>query len=308
MDVRGGFVPDRILVAPCPAGFIPRSRLGFLEEGVPPMQLDTKAQIAKTTLSLLTVVVSLFFLGVIVFVLCAGLQINPFRETTTSFLIAAFVGLIGVAAVLVLLNVATNISLIADSKIADLKIEPRRGVLRKWLVAFFAVALALAGLVFAGTYVSKERYLGVVRAQADEVLRTNNGLLDEVSRLLASGKPADYKRIGDIRTFLENQRSGLPNLTVIYSGKFADKLTFYRINEYFPSDQEARTYTPSYFTCTQNLDCGYLTRFFSGEKVDVLQKYTVRDDQFYIYIPFVGNEARFIVLFDRRNSYGKMGS
>lgn len=272
------------------------------------MQLDTKVQIAKATLSLLTVVASLFFLGVIVFVLCAGLQINPFRETTTSFLIAAFVGLIGVAAVLVLLNVATNVSLIADSKIADLRIEPRRGVLRKWFVVFFAVAVALVGLVFAGTYLSKERYLAIVRGQADEVLGTNKGLLDEVSRLLASGRPEDYKRIAEIRTFLENQRSGLPNLTVIYSGKFADKPTFYRINEYFPSDQENRIYTPTYFTCTQNLDCDYLMRFFSGEKVDVLQKYTVRNDQFYIYIPFVGKEARFILLFDRRNSYGKLGS
>src|SRR5947207_1336715 len=112
------------------------------------MKLDTKAQIARATLSLLTVVASLFFLGVLVLVLCAGLQINPFRETTTSFLIAAFIGLTGVAAVLVLLNVATSVSLIADAKIVELKIEPRPGVLRNWLVAFVVAAVALAGLVF----------------------------------------------------------------------------------------------------------------------------------------------------------------
>ncbi len=89
------------------------------------MELDTKAQIARATLSILILVVSLFFLGVLVLVLCAGLEINPFRETTTSFLIAAFIGLIGVAAVLFLLNVATNISLIADARIAELQIQPR---------------------------------------------------------------------------------------------------------------------------------------------------------------------------------------
>ena len=272
------------------------------------MELDTKAQIAKVTLNLLTVVVSLFLLGVLVLVLCQGLQINPFKETTTSFLIAAFVGLIGVAAVLVLLNVATNLSLIADAKIAELRLEPRRDLLRKWFVAFFAVAIILVGLVFGGTYLSKERYLGVVHAQADEVLKQNQGLLDEVSRLLASGKPEDYKRIFDIRSFLENQRSGLPQLTLIYSGKFADKPAFYSVNGYFAGDLEKRTYTPVYFACTRNLDCDYLTRFFSGEKVDNLQKYTVRDDQFYIYIPYIGNEARFVLLFDRRNSYGKLGS
>jgi len=271
------------------------------------MRLETKAQIARVTLSLLTAVVMLFLLGVLVLVLCAGLQVNPFRETTTSFLVAAFVGLTGVAAVLVLLNVATNVSLIADAKIAELKIESGRGVSRKWVVAFFAIALALSGLVFTGTYLSKERYLAIVRGQADGVLQANQSLLDEISRSLASGKPVDYKRIGDIRTFLESQRSGLPSLTVIYSGRFTDKLAFYRVNNYFPADYE-KPYTPTYFACSPNLDCDYLTSFFSGTKVDTLQKYTVRDDQFYIYMPFIGKEARFVLLFERRNSYGKLGS
>jgi hypothetical protein len=272
------------------------------------MELETKAQIAQASLTLLLVVVSLFFLGVLVLVLCVGLEINPFRETTTSFLIAAFTGLAGVAAVLVLLNVATNMSLIADAKIAELRIESRRGVLRKWLLAFGLAAAVIVALVFGGTYLSKERFLGVVHTQAHEVLKANKNLLDEISRLLASGKVEDYRRIAEIRTFLQNQRSGLPQLTVIYSGKFADKLAFYRVNEYFPEYQEARPYVPAYFTCTQNLDCEYLTRFFSGERVDVLQKYTLRDDQFYIYMPFIGTEARFVLLFDRRNSYGKLGS
>jgi hypothetical protein len=271
------------------------------------MQLETKAQIAKTTLSLLTLVTSLFLLGILVLVLCVGLQINPFRETTTSFLAAAFAGLAGVAAVLVLLNVATNVSLIADAKISELKINANRSVLRKWSVAFFLVAGALVCFIFVGTYLSKERYLRVVRGQADEVLKANTGLLEEISRLLASGKPEDYKRILEIRTFLQNQRSELPQLTIVYSGKFENKLAFYRV-EYFDWKQDRSEYTPTYFPCTKNLDCDYLTKFFSGEKVDILQEYTVRNDQFYIYIPFSGRESRFVLLFDRRNSYGKIGS
>jgi hypothetical protein len=271
------------------------------------VQLGTKAQIAKTTLSLLTLVTSLFLLGVLVLVLCVGLQINPFRETTTSFLAAAFAGLTGIAAVLVLLNVATNISLIADAKISELKIDPNRRVLRKWSLAFFLVAAAVVCFIFVGTHLSKERYLGVVRAQADEVLKANTGLLEEISRLLASGKPEDYKRILEIRTFLQNQRSELPQLTIVYSGKFEGRLAFYRV-EYFEWKQNGSVYTPTYFPCTKNLDCEYLTKFFSGEKVDILQQYTVGDDQFYIYMPFSGTESRFVLLFERRNSYGKIGS
>jgi hypothetical protein len=272
------------------------------------MELDTKAQVAKATLNLLTIVVGLFLLGVLVLVLCAGLGINPFKETTTSFLIAAFIGLIGVAIVLVLLNVATNISLIADARIADLGVTPRRELQRKWAAAFFIAVLVIVGIVVGGTYLSKERYLGVVHAQADEVLKQNEGLLDEVSRLLASGKFEDYKRIFEIRSFLENQRSGLPQLTLIYSGTFTGKPAFYGINGYFNADHEKRIYTPQYFACTANRDCDYLTKFFAGEKADILQKYTFRSDQFYIYIPYTGKDTRFVLLFERSNSYGKLGS
>jgi hypothetical protein len=272
------------------------------------MQLETKVQIARATLSLLTFVASLFLLGVLVIVLCVGLQINPFRETTTSFLSAAFAGLIGVAALLVLLNVATNVSLIADAKIAKLEIEPRRGRLRRWALAFVVVAVAVVGVVFTGTYLSKERYLAVVHTQADGILKQNGTLLDEISQALASGKPDDYKRVSEIRNFLENQRADLPQLTVIYSGRFEGKLAFYGINGYIPYDEEKKVYIPTYFRCTRNLDCDYLTNFFSGQRAEVLQKSTFRDDQFFIYIPVEGKESRFVLLFDRRNSYGKIGS
>jgi hypothetical protein len=271
------------------------------------MEISTKAQVAKVTLNLLSVVVALFFLGVIVFVLCAGFGINPFKETTTSFLIAAFTGLIGIAMVLVLLNVATNISLIADAKIAGLNVEPRRDLQRKWAAAFLIAVVVLVGLVFGGTYLSKERYLRVVRGQADEVLQQNQGLLDEMSQALASGKFEDYKRVAEILSFLEKQRSGLPELTLIYSGKFTDKPALYSANRYF-GNEDRRAYSPTYFPCTVNRDCDYLAKFFSGAKADSLQRYTFRDDQFYIYIPYIGKDARFVLLFERKNSYGKLGS
>lgn len=242
-----------------------------------------KAQIAKSSLSLLIGVAAVFFLGVIVIVLCVGFQINPFKETTSSLLVAGFVGLIGVAAVLVLVNVATNLSLIADAKISELKIEPRQGLLKKSALVFFIVAAGLVAVVFAGTYISKERYLGIVRAQADDVLKENGNLLAEIGGRLSSGKSEDFQRVGQIRTFLESQRSGLPSLTVIFAGKFEGRLAFYKIDSALPYDEQEKEFAPPYFACTQNLDCEYLTRFFSGVRVDALQEYTVRDEQFYIH-------------------------
>jgi hypothetical protein len=186
------------------------------------MKLETKVQIAGTSLSLLVYVTLLFLLGVVVLVVCTGLQINPFRETTTSFLLAAFTGLIGVAAILVLLNVATNISLIADARIVELQVLPRPGVWKRWAAMFALAAILLVCFVFLGTYLSKRRYLQVVEQQVNEVLNDNRPSIDEIGRLLASGKPEDFKRIAVIQNFLANQRRDLPQLTIIYPWKFGE--------------------------------------------------------------------------------------
>lgn len=208
----------------------------------------------------------------------------------------------------VLLNVAANFSLIADAKIAELKVESRPRFFSRWLIGYIVIALALVGLIFTGTYLSKERYLAVVAGQADEILRENKDLLDETSKLLSSGKVSDYKRVYEIREYLQNQRSGLPHLTLIYTGRFEGKMAFYQVDNYFPGDLLKEIYKPLYFQYTANLDCDYLKRFFSGQKSEVLQEYTLKDDQFYIYIPHTGKESRFVLAFDRRNSYGKIGS
>ena len=167
---------------------------------------------------------------------------------------------------------ATNISLIADAKVSELKIDHHRGVLRKWIATFFVVAAALVCLIFVGTYLSKERYLGVVRAQADEVLKADSSLLEETSRLLASGKPEDYKRIIEIRRFLQSQRSDLPELTVIYSGKFAGKLALYRIED-SGWDQQNNIYSSAYYKCMQENRLQLtLPDSSRAKKADVLQK------------------------------------
>jgi hypothetical protein len=263
-------------------------------------------EIAHLTLNSLMIVAAMFALGVVVLVLCTGLRINPFREKTTSFLLAVFGGLIGLASILVLLNVATNISIIADARTAGANAIPQANVLLKWFPVFFGTALALVGILFAGTNLSRKKYLQIVRAQADDVLKQNEELIKEISRLLASGESNDYKRVGEIRAFLANQRKDLPVLTIIYCGEFADRSAFYKIDGFFPEVPD-KVYKPEYFACTQNLDCDYLNMFFSGTKVDVLQKST-DTNSFFIYIPVASEESRYVLLFERRNHYGKFGS
>lgn len=271
------------------------------------MNIRTKLQLSRISFFLLTLVTFLFLLGILVLVLCFGLQINPFGQMTSTFLLTVFIGLIGAVAVLVLFNVATSINLIADVKMSESKIETSGGGLKKWIAVFSVTAATLACIVVAGTYVSKYRYLAVVRSQADEVLKQNADLLESIASLLASGKYADFKKAHEICNFLEHQRSGFPKLEIIYAGDYDGRMVNYKIDGYFGGNAGRTAYAPSYFRCSKGLDCDYLKRFFSGEKVDAMQKFTFRDDQFYIYVPYIGKESRFVLLFNKQNRYGKSG-
>lgn len=266
-----------------------------------------KLELAHLTLFLLTAVAALFTLGILVLVMCAGLRINPFRRNTTHFLLAFFGGLIGLSAILVLLNVATNISIIADSKIANPDLVPQSEIFMRWIPGFVAAAAVIVTAIFASTKLSRHKYLLTVRQSAEQVVRENEDLLEQISQKLASGQPEDYKSAWNIREFLGKQRAGLPELKVVYCGKFQDKLAFYLLESSIHWHlRDPDSFTSQYYACTPNVDCEYLNQFFSGGTSEILQRNTGED--FSIYVPFIGKEARFVLLFSHKNRYGKIGS
>lgn len=273
------------------------------------MRIETKIQISKSTLTLLTGIISLFAVGTIVITICAGLGINPFKARTTVFLMSVFMGSIGLAFAALCLNIAANLNLVVDSKLNQLNPEPTRGGLKKWGSILIGIVIFSILVIVLGTISSERRFLNVVHTQAKTLIDENQSLITKLTTLLQDGSPAALKQVGPILKFFENQRKGLPSVTLIYSGIFEDKMALYRINDYFPTSNKEE-FSPTYFQCTQKLDCEYLKDFFSGKKMDPLRKFIRDDDSFFIYMPFQSEEAksRFILLFGREQHYGKYGS
>lgn len=278
------------------------------------MRLTTKAQLSRATLMLLCLVAFAFILGVAVLTLCAGLNINPFRESTTSILFAGFFGLIGASLGLFLLNVAINISLIADAKIAELPSSISQASLpRKWIVYLAGTAIGITAILIGSSYYSKTQYMELVRVQAEEILQDNNALLEKIAaKLQAGSEKKHYAEIYETIRFLQNQRDSLPNITLIYTGTFSGKPAYYQLagSRGF-SDSEAKqdeNYIHQYYSCDQEKDCDYIKNFFAGGKAEPLQHFSFRSDEFAIYLPYIINEKRFILSFARWNRYGKFGS
>lgn len=278
------------------------------------MLLQTKARLSRATLILLCWVAVAFILGVSVLTLCAGLNINPFHERATTLLFAAFFGLIGAAFGLFLLNVAINISIIADARISELpSTNSQASIPKKWIIYTLAAALLVTTFLVGSSYFSKKTYMSLVRSQAEDILQHNSSLLDQIAtKLAANGDARDYKEISDILKFLQSQRANLPNITLLYSGTFASKTTYYQLTGDGRYSLEAPkpgdSYAHVYFSCKPEIDCEYIQNFFSGNNAEPMEHFSFRSDEFTIYLPYVINGKRFILLFARWNRYGKLGS
>jgi hypothetical protein len=268
------------------------------------MDTKTKQSFSTFTFYLLLGVGAVFLVGVIDLVLCTGLKINPFTERATTLLFAAFIGLIGIAIVTFLLNVAANLSLLAESKNGPAPARPFP--MKMFAILFGLVAFSSVALIAGGTWASERRFLAVVEKQTEEILSQNKDLVARLGVLIQGQSRKEFEEVSSILHFLGSQRRNLPNLTLIYDGTFENKPALYQANAYLPKD--VGPYVPRYYECYQERDCQYLKDFFSGKQPPKLSSFSRSSGTFYIYYPVETGKRRFILLLERNNSYGKLGS
>ncbi len=272
------------------------------------MNLETKAQLSRVTLYLLMLIASLFVVGTVVIVLSTAVEINPFRERTSAVLAVAFACLVGTAFAALFLNVAANLSLIAEAKALESHVTGRKHGLRPWYIGVAAAALVAAAVVVGGARVSHRRFLAVVRAQAQELLAEHDELVGKAAAALAAGRSRDMAKVPELLHFIESQRSGLPDLSLIYAGKFQGRRALRVIGQYgWDEDSAKKNVPPPYFSCDRGVDCEYLKSFFDGEPSRMFEK-ADGSGSYLIYMPFERAGARFVLRFGRRYSYGKIGS
>jgi len=270
------------------------------------MRTDIKFHISKLSLIILITLSALFILSTAVLALCAGLKINPFKESTSVFLISVYMGAIGLGVATFLLNIAINVSLIAETKVAQSNSSEAKSKIKFWLYIIGGITAATMIVILAGTVLSEKKYLSIVHQQANEVLNNNDDLLSKIGTLL-SNDTKNMPAIADINKFLANQRADLPQLTLIYSGNFEGKMALYELGTYF-SENDKGIALRTYYQCSKSIDCDYLKSFFSGNSAEILQRNTRRNDMFWIYFPFERGGSKFVFMFKKHQNYGKIGS
>jgi hypothetical protein len=84
--------------------------------------------------------------------------------------------------------VATNISLIADAKVANAQLIPAASnFIVLAIPTFLLSAIAIVALIFIGTKLSNARHLSGAYVQVERLLADNSALIDEIGHLLVAG-------------------------------------------------------------------------------------------------------------------------
>ncbi len=278
------------------------------------MDLDARLKMSRVTLKILMILNSFFLTAAVVIALCVGLDLNPFGENTTSFLVASLMGSIGLAVATLFLNIASNLSLIAE-KFSDDVVQSSSKSLRKYIVGTTSIVVAAVIIVIAGSKISDERVISAGRKQAEAVMDENQKMFEDILVKVSAIKKVDEEmppEVLDSLNFLQHQRADLPSLTIITSTSYGNQralFEFSALSEWeHHQHKECDRCKAQYFSCRAEIDCDYLKDVFSGKSRDPKTYFDRKRDELRLYFPVETAGTKAVLLFNRSQRYGKLGS
>ena len=268
------------------------------------MNLLAKARLSQFSLKGLLAVVCFYIVSIVVLLTCVAFGANPFKENMTAFLFAAFVGSLGLALCCLFLNIAANLSRIAEKE-SNVAPESSESGLKKWIYVTVFCSVVAVALVLLGDYYSKMKLLAITRKQADSVVTENTDILDQIAKDINSNNPESKQRAVQAIKFIGGQRRDLPNVMLVYPGKIGEKAALIRLSTWSSFKE---TPTDEYYECDQAADCSFLKKFFAGEDVGTLEWYNESSSSYDIYVPVKTANGNFVLKFSKTQRYGKFGS
>lgn len=271
------------------------------------MNLRTNADIARWTLNGLMLIVSFLVAAIAVLIVSSALQFVPFKENTAAALLAIFMGGIGISAVLLVLNIAANLSLIAGVKLEEHRMaNPYSGhtsQMKRWIV--LCSGLVAIGLVvtIGGTVYSKYRFQTLFLQQSQAIQQDNQTVFANIARRIGNGRDANRQDLATAMKVLESQQKNINNVAVIWASTIMEKRVLQKQDDYFYKDRGEE-----FYVCDSPELCEWMNGFFEGKDQKTFRSSAFIDGAYDVYIPVVEGGKRFVLLLSSRQNYGKLGS
>lgn len=270
------------------------------------MKQSLKVKISNLSTWIMISTVGLIVLWFIGFIISNTFNLNVFASKTTEF----FISLIGFALVLIIcmtfLNISLNISLIAESKIKDLKIDETHNSFfnKRFLYVSSVILIALIGFMFIGDYLTRKNEKRIIETEAIDLVERSKQSIDELTILL--NDTSTINQVPEILKMLSNQKAKFPTVSIITSDKYKNELIYLEIDRWTSLSTLKKPYFDYSFYKCDKAESDYLRDVFENR---FNGSYTISEKNDYkFYYPFENNGRRIVLLFTKYERYGKIGS
>ena len=268
------------------------------------MKIENKIKLANLTTWTMLITIAVIALWFIGFAVATTFNLNVFTNRTSEFILLfiAFAGfLVACSAVL---NVSLNISLIADSKIQELRGKGTTLLNQKFYLGGLGLIGAMIAFLFLGDFLTRVHEKNELIKESNDIIARYDKSITDIANAL--NDTARLKEVPAILDFLSSQKYEFPDVRLITSNQFNGQLTFLAID---PNDEEKKLAKPffgnSFYKC-QKFDCEYLENYFTGKTRE--QFFWTEDNDYRLYYPFERSKQKFILLFNKYQRGGRLGS
>jgi hypothetical protein len=204
------------------------------------------------------------------------------------------------------LNISLNIGIIADSKVNNVKGEMnnKSSFYRKFIAVVVLILIVISGFLFLGDLLTRQNEKNKLIAECKEIISRYDNSITDISKALT-----DKSLIGeipDILKFLSEQKQEFPGIILITNDFYMEQLTFMKITPYMnESDLKKELFGFSFYSCDDN-DCNYLKEVFETDKSEYY--FLSENNDYKLYYPITKGKRKNILLFNKFDRYGKIGS
>ncbi|MGE0079347.1 MAG: hypothetical protein AB7S48_15915 [Bacteroidales bacterium] len=269
------------------------------------MKQSLKVKISNLTTWVMTGTIALIILWFIGFIVSETFNLNVFTSRTSEF----FFSFIGFAFVLVtcaaILNISLNISLIADSKIQEMRLDDSKTVItKKFIYTSGLIVILLIAFLFAGDFLSRQNEKIKLVNEAEDLITRYEKSIEELSLFIQDTSQID--KIPEFLNVLSNQKEAFSTVTILTSAKYKNETVFLEISGWTTKESLKKPYFGNSFYKCNMKDCDYLMNIFEKGKTD--SYFWTEKNNYKYYYPFEKNGKKMLLLFSKYQRYGKIGS
>ena len=268
------------------------------------MNLKTKIQLSNLTLSIISIITLFIIVWFVIFLTSTVFKLNVFAEKTTEFYYLTILAALAIILSCSTLNTTLNISIVADSKIKEMKLDQStrfgKGFYLKHMILFVSIIL----LLFIGDNLSRSNSKNKLIHESKNLIQRYNSSIDEFPEYLT-----DLSKIGKLPSvlkFLSNQKTEFPEVSLITVSKFDGQNAYLIISSYDTEKELVKPfYNNSFYKCDSK-ESEYLENVFNNnlDKIHVISI----GSEYRLYYPILNKKQTFVLLFSKHNRYGKLGS